>query len=227
MSSKKWNETRPQQNIRSANLLNAIQVTGQGEININNERQFTGEISGGIVGTASDLLPKQNEKDLIGFQPIQVNDVGNALTQESRQELGSLSKTETITDLVLTTPTRAPTPIITPITPHIRIPYLPGKPKKEETKSLYEKQKKQRFFSKTKKKQKKGLPPDLLSVTQSHARHGTATQPKLTKELFRQSEKTLFMRTPTKELQTEGKNKGLNLLGNKNKKGGKKNVKYY
>lgn len=113
------------------------------------------------------------------------------------------------------------------------------------------------------RKRPKGLPPDLLSVTLSQARHGSATAPKETRSLFRESAKHLFIRTPTVELMKgkpkytlersrtdlinanpmlnlqlnnkiniENKN-GLirgnnmrNLIGNKKKKGGKKNAYY-
>lgn len=64
----------------------------------------------------------------------------------------------------------------------------------------------------------KGLRADWLSVTQSHARFGKATQPVLTKRVWGEAAKTGFMRVPTAEMRVGGNKR--NVFGNR-KKGGR------
>jgi hypothetical protein len=116
-----------------------------------------------------------------------------------------------------------------PIKPTIFIPRprFPRRPKQEDDEDKYFKpvKRQKELIKSTSRRRAKGLMADLLSVTQSQARYGKSTQPKLTTKLWKESEKSLFKRVPTQELMKGGRTKADNLIGNK-KKGGKKNVYY-
>lgn len=73
----------------------------------------------------------------------------------------------------------------------------------------------------------KGIMADLLSATQSQARYGKATQPEPTPGLFEASEKTLFIRVPTKELMGKPERSLFGSQNNNKNMRGKKNVRYY
>jgi hypothetical protein len=125
--------------------------------------------------------------------------------------------------------------ITTPKTPRPGYPRPPppilGLKKKEEEDYIKrpERKRKEREFFGKKKKGEKGLLADILSVTESQARYGKATQPKLTKGLWREAEKKLYLRVPTEEMM--GKSERPIFTGNifskknNNNKGGK-NVYY-
>ena len=145
-----------------------------------------------------DKFPIQepiSERDF-GFTPTQV------FQQATAQRLGMVT--------LSTTALMPRTPLdVSPIIPIIIKPIIPPFPKKkkkdEEEERLFGEKEEKEFFKKTTKRRKRGLPPDLLSVTQSQARYGKATAPKVTEKLFKESSKKLFLRTPTVELMKETK----------------------
>lgn len=222
--SQQWNETRPRQGTRTLTLtgMTLENLVGTGELNINERDQFTREISG--LGLKSDVGFEELTKPDFGMRTLQ--DTRTDLMQSSRQEQQSLSRMDQATDLISISPVE-PTPTYTPGGIRIRPPRLFRRKKDEdEEKKYYKPVKRQRdLLKKSHKTRTKGLTADILSVTQSQARYGKATQPRLTKQLWEESEKTLFKRVPTEELLKGGRTKADNLLGNKNK-GGKKNVYY-
>ena len=54
----------------------------------------------------------------------------------------------------------------------------------------------------------KGLLSDIVSVTKTQARYGVATHPRLTEDIWKRGEESLFARVPTLELLKEEKGKG-------------------
>ena len=224
--SQQWNEQRPRQGTRTLTLTGVTLETlvGTGELNINERDQFTREISG--LGLKQDVGFEELTKPDFGMRTFQ--DIRTDLMQSSRQEQQSLTRMDQATDLITTTPVESPTPTYVPGGIHIRPPRLFRRKKDdEEEKKYYKPVKRQRdLLKKSHKTRTKGLTADILSVTQSQARYGKSTQPRLTKQLWEESEKTLFKRVPTEELLKGGRTKADNLIGGKNNKGGKKNVYY-
>jgi hypothetical protein len=158
----------------------------------------------------------------------------------TEQTTEQLTTQITIPRLTLITPTILTPDITTPEVPIERprppedkikkpwIPWIPlgGDEEEPKEKKYFKPVKRQKELIKsTSRRRAKGLMADLLSVTQSQARYGKSTQPKLTTKLWKESEKSLFKRVPTQELMKGGRTKADNLIGNK-KKGGKKNVYY-
>lgn len=212
--------TNTLEGVRTENIIDFETETDNKQDEYTKPLTFTGEITGQDLGT-------ENRQDF-GIGTNQGLNTSSKLGQEMRQEFGQQYKTKTVSELttigeVITTP---PTP--KPGTPHPRIPRFPRRKKDDDDEIKYYKSvRRQRdLIKKTTKGRKKGLPADLLSVTQSQARYGESTQPRLTKKVWSESEKTLFKRTPTEELMKGGKTKADNLIGNKKIKGGKKNVYY-
>lgn len=234
--SSKWDATKPSgatstrrisrsiQGIDNTSLLSvsSMSLEGAGEININENDIFTGNIYGTDLGIN------------LGIKEDNIPETGTRLSEEvkidtsqaSKSESISLSKSESLTEMDLISPTEY---FPNPIKPTIFIPKprFPRRPKQEDEEEKYFKPvKRQRELIKsTSRRRAKGLMADLLSVTQSQARYGKSTQPKLTTKLWKESEKSLFKRVPTQELMKGGRTKADNLIGNK-KKGGKKNVYY-
>jgi len=87
-----------------------------------------------------------------------------------------------------------------PIIPRL----IGGDNKKAEDELFIKKPRKGRDLLTYKGKRRKGLPPDILSITQSQAMYGTATAPEETEKLFSTSAKNMFLRTPTKEIMKGG-----------------------
>ena len=127
--------------------------------------------------------------------------------------------------ITVTTPQK---PIIKTGGGKLRIrPPVPREKKREPVKTskrFVKPRRQEDLISRPTKRKRKGLLADILSVTQSQARYGTATQPRLTKKLWEEAEKKLFMRVPTKELLGDDKKKEKKYFGKK--KGGKKNAYY-
>jgi hypothetical protein len=97
-------------------------------------------------------------------------------------------------------------------------PYIPKEELGGGRRSKKEGKRRLKFTSKP-SKQDKGLLADWLSVTQSQARYGTATHPKLTAGTWEEARQSGYMKVPTEELKRGGIRR--NIFGNKR---GNKNV---
>jgi len=113
--------------------------------------------------------------------------------------------------------TPQPEPPITPIIPDPSPPILLPQPKKETVKRRKKKKIKTKPHIMKKGEGDKGLLSDLLSVTRSQARYGTATHPKLSKKVWKEGAKTLYMKVPTKELKEKKKKRKTSKLFRRNK----------
>jgi len=139
-----------------------------------------------------------------GFDTAQIQNQKQSQQTKSAQaqklKLKQAQVTETQPTLVTTTITDLTTP--KPVTPK---PVLPFDDDKQRVKRKISKKIKRRPRILSTGEGDKGLLSDLLSVTRSQARYGTATHPRLTKKVWKEGEKTLYMHVPTAEMRSKKK----------------------
>jgi len=157
-----------------------------------------------IVSPIVKPTEREGEELGMGTELGTETNIGQAI----KQELGSISESKLEQELALAydTLTIGKTAFVTPKIPGIQIPRIPRKPKKEEEPEYFKKQKKGRelYRKTTRPGRRRGLLPDIYSATTSQALYGKATPQRLTSKLWKEAEKTLFMKVPTAELIKKG-----------------------
>lgn len=172
-------------------------------------------------------LDEQNKTDLdVGILSGIFSETDIKQQQEQRLSQKQLLRQEQM--LMSETITEAPlitTPML--ITPKPVILFPPPDTDTDKTKRLIGKTKTKDLFrpSKTRRHGGKKLRADLLSLTQSQARYGKATQPRQTKKLWKETKKQLVIRVPTKELQMNKKHSLISSHKDIDYFGGKKQTK--
>ena len=225
--------TQPISARKQAQRLSLLESTKLGEIGGLETISFTDITT--ITETGQGQGEGEKEDQGLGFD--QGFGQGEEQGQWQGQQQEQMQQQEYWTDLI--TPTELTGYEEITIPKPIDIFHRKKFPEEEEEKPglLEPKREGRRLSLKTRRPKGKGLMSDLLSVTRSHALYGKATQPRLTKKLWAESEKSLFKTVPTQELMTRGR-RFKNLIGSdklsgdligkgKNKKtGGKKNAYY-
>jgi len=165
------------------------------------------------IKPVTEITPGIGMGEIMDQKPLFEPGIDNAQIQRQQQsqatktaqaqqlKLKQAQITETQPTLVTTTITDITTP--KPITPKPVLPF----DEKERAKRKITKKIKRRPRILTTGEGDKGLLSDLLSVTRSQARYGTATHPKLTKKVWKEGEKTLYMHVPTVEMRSKKKKK--------------------
>lgn len=180
-----------------------LKVGGAGILETESDTKIITDI---IPGTFS--IGTQRQDQIVEPGSMTKQDIGLAQKQKlgletiQKQKLKLAQKTDLI-DVTVTTPVTVTTTIPAPVMP--KPPFLP-----DDRDTLIRKKAKKKKLTKKPKimevgEKDKGLLSDLLSVTVSQARYGTATHPKLTKKIWKAGEKSLYMHVPTKELMKEKK----------------------